>query len=149
MTMIFTIGGLAGQSLAPIRCLGDDADLDDRAGVDAVGHADLGASCSGSGGGSGSVLGAAGGAVGAAVGAWGLYTGSFVLFLAGSLLTGIYMSAQGFMRFAATDTASDAFRPKAISYVMAGGLISASSGRSSSRPRRMRWWCRSLGPTSP
>lgn len=38
------------------------------------------------------------------------------------------MSAQGFYRFAATDTASDAFRPKAISYVMAGGLISAIIG---------------------
>jgi MFS family permease len=38
------------------------------------------------------------------------------------------MSAQGFYRFAATDTASDNFRPKAISYVMAGGLISAVFG---------------------
>ncbi len=46
----------------------------------------------------------------------------------GSLLTGIYMSAQGFYRFAATDTASAEFRPKAISYVMAGGLVSAFVG---------------------
>ena len=38
------------------------------------------------------------------------------------------MSAQGFFRFAATDTASEAFRPKAISYVMAGGLVSAIIG---------------------
>lgn len=38
------------------------------------------------------------------------------------------MAAQGFYRFAATDTASDAFRPKAISWVMAGGLISAIVG---------------------
>ena len=38
------------------------------------------------------------------------------------------MSAQGFYRFAAADTASDAFRPKAISYVMAGGLVSAVLG---------------------
>jgi MFS family permease len=38
------------------------------------------------------------------------------------------MSAQGFYRFAATDTASDEFRPKAISYVMAGGLLSAIVG---------------------
>ncbi|MEO0390523.1 MAG: MFS transporter, partial [Pseudomonadota bacterium] len=34
----------------------------------------------------------------------------------------------GFFRFAAADTASDAFKPKAISYVMAGGLISAFIG---------------------
>jgi MFS family permease len=38
------------------------------------------------------------------------------------------MSAQGFYRFAATDTASKKFRPKAISYVMAGGLLSAIIG---------------------
>jgi MFS family permease len=43
-------------------------------------------------------------------------------------LTGVYMSAQGFYRFAAADTADDAFRPKAISYVMAGGLASAVIG---------------------
>ncbi|PUB19332.1 MFS transporter [Yoonia sediminilitoris] len=73
-------------------------------------------------------IGAFGGAAGAIVSAWGLYSGSFVTLLAGSYLTGIYMSAQGFYRFAATDTASDAFRPKAISYVMAGGLLSAIIG---------------------
>jgi MFS family permease len=73
-------------------------------------------------------LGAFAGAMGAAVSAYGLYTGSFVILLAGSYLTGIYMSAQGFYRFAATDTASEAFRPKAISYVMAGGLLSAIVG---------------------
>lgn len=73
-------------------------------------------------------LGAFAGAIGAAVSAYGLYTGSFFILLAGSYLTGIYMSAQGFFRFAAGDTASDAFRPKAISYVMAGGLLSAVFG---------------------
>ena len=73
-------------------------------------------------------LGAFAGAVGAAVSAYGLYLGSFAILLAGSYLTGIYMSAQGFYRFAATDTASEAFRPKAISYVMAGGLLSAIVG---------------------
>ena len=73
-------------------------------------------------------LGAFAGAAGAAMAAYGLYTGSFLTLLAGSYVTGIYMSAQGFYRFAATDTASEAFRPKAISYVMAGGLLSAIVG---------------------
>ena len=73
-------------------------------------------------------LGTTGGAIGGAVGAYGLYTASFTLFLIGSFLTGIYMSAQGFYRFAAADTASDGFRPKAISYVLAGGLLSAIIG---------------------
>jgi len=73
-------------------------------------------------------IGAIGGAVGALTSAYGLWIGSFALLLAGSYMTGIYMSAQGFYRFAATDTASEAFRPKAISYVMAGGLLSAVVG---------------------
>jgi len=73
-------------------------------------------------------VGALCGALGAAVAAYGLQVGSFTLLLLGSYLTGIYMSAQGFYRFAAADSASDAFRPKAISYVMAGGLLSAIFG---------------------
>ncbi|MEJ6401751.1 MFS transporter [Yoonia sp. 2307UL14-13] len=73
-------------------------------------------------------LGAFAGAAGALVAAEALKSGSFSLLLAGSYLTGIYMSAQGFYRFAATDTASDVFRPKAISYVLAGGLLAAIIG---------------------
>lgn len=73
-------------------------------------------------------LGAIGGAIGAAIAAYGLYVGSFAVLLLGSYFTGIYMSAQGFYRFAAADQASDAFRPKAISYVMAGGLLAAIFG---------------------
>jgi len=76
----------------------------------------------------GFVIGALAGAAGALIAAYGLYISSFPVLLAGSYLTGIYMSAQGFYRFAATDTASEAFRPKAISYVMAGGLLSAIIG---------------------
>ncbi|WP_179379605.1 MFS transporter [Jannaschia marina] len=73
----------------------------------------------------GFMLGAGAGASGAALSMLALVTGQFWLFLAGAYLTGIYMSTLGFYRFAATDTASDSFRPKAISYVMAGGLVSA------------------------
>ena len=73
-------------------------------------------------------VGALGGALGAAISAYGLYVASFPLLLLGSYFTGIYMSAQGFYRFAATDTATPAFRPKSISYVMAGGLLSAIFG---------------------
>lgn len=52
----------------------------------------------------------------------------FVLFCAASLILGIYVSAQAFYRFAAADMASPAFRPKAISFVLAGGLLSAVLG---------------------
>lgn len=73
-------------------------------------------------------VGAAGGGLGAAIAAYGLWIDSFPIFLLGSYFSGIYMSAQGFYRFAATDTASADYKPKAISYVMAGGLLSALIG---------------------
>ncbi|MFD3189587.1 MFS transporter [Sedimentitalea sp. HM32M-2] len=127
MAMIFTIGGLAGQSLASNICL---ATLP-------ISLIVLGSMLSATpvsaimqkfGRRTGFFFGALGGALGGIIGAYGLYLGSFPIFLVGSFATGIYMSAQGFYRFAAADTASDAFRPKAISYVMAGGLASAIIG---------------------
>ena len=127
MPMIFTIGGLAGQTLAPNPCY---ATLP-------ISLIVLGSMLAANplsmimqryGRRVGFFVGALGGALGGAVGAYGLYLHSFEVFLTGSLLTGIYMSAQGFYRFAAADTASEAFRPKAISYVMAGGLASALIG---------------------
>ncbi|MFZ5962973.1 MFS transporter [Thalassococcus sp. BH17M4-6] len=127
MPMIFIIGGLAGQSLASNVCL---ATLP-------ISLIVLGSMLTATpiswfmqrfGRRAGFFVGAVGGALGGAVGAYGLYLASFPVFLAGSFLTGIYMSAQGFYRFAAADTASASFRPKAISYVMAGGLASAIIG---------------------
>lgn len=127
MPMIFTIGGLAGQSLASNLCF---ATLP-------ISLIVLGSMLSATpiswlmqqyGRRAGFFVGAGAGAIGGAVGAYGLYIASFPIFLLGSLITGTYMSAQGFYRFAAADTASDAFRPKAISYVMAGGLASAIIG---------------------
>lgn len=127
MPMIFTIGGLAGQTLATNVCF---ATLP-------ISLIVLGSMVSATpmslimqkyGRRAGFFLGAIGGAAGGAIGAIGLYQQSFTIFLIGSFLTGIYMSAQGFFRFAAADTASDEFRPKAISYVMAGGLASAIIG---------------------
>lgn len=76
----------------------------------------------------GFLIGTLGGALGAAIGAYGLIESSFPLFLLGSYFTGIYMSAHGFYRFAAIDTATEEFRPKAMSYVMAAGLIAAILG---------------------
>lgn len=76
----------------------------------------------------GFLLGAAAGATGSAIAAYALWIDSFALFLFGSFITGAYMSAQGFYRFAATDLASPEYLPKAVSWVMAGGLISAILG---------------------
>ena len=127
LPMIFTIAGLAGQSLAPNKCW---ATLPISLLVigSMLTATPLSAFMAKYGRRAGFILGTVGGTIGAATGALGLYYGSFALFLLGALFSGIYMSAQGFYRFAAADTASDAFRPKAISWVMAGGLLSAVVG---------------------
>jgi MFS family permease len=127
MPMMFIVGGLAGQSLASNVCL---ATLPISLIVlgSMLSATPLSAIMQRYGRRAGFAVGATGGALGGIVGATGLYLGSFPVFLIGSLLTGIYMSAHGFYRFAAADTASEAFRPKAISYVMAGGLASAVIG---------------------
>jgi MFS family permease len=127
VTMVFVVGGLAGNMLAPIHCL---ATLP-------ISMIVFGAMITAPwlsgfmqrhGRRSGFLVGAAGGLLGTGIAAWGLSVGSFALFLVGSFLTGVYMAAQGFYRFAATDTASESFKPKAISWVLAGGLISAFTG---------------------
>jgi MFS family permease len=127
ITMIFVIGGLAGQQLAPNPCL---ATLP--ISLIVLGSMTtapwLSALMQRKGRRFGFVVGSLGGLIGSGIAAWGLFVGDFWMLVAGSYLTGTYMSAQGFYRFAATDTASDAFKPKAISYVMAGGLLSALIG---------------------
>ncbi len=127
MPMIFIIGGLAGQSLASNICF---ATLP--ISMIVLGNmlcaTPMSAFMQRHGRRAGFWVGTLGGALGAGIGAFGLSIASFPVFLIGSLFTGVYMSAQGFYRFAASDTANDAFRPKAISYVMAGGLFSAIIG---------------------
>ncbi|MFT4708080.1 MAG: MFS family permease [Ascidiaceihabitans sp.] len=127
MPLIFTIGGLAGQSLASNICF---ATLPISMIVlgSMLAATPLSAIMQRYGRRVGFWMGTMGGALGAAICAYALYISSFPLFLFGSFFTGVYMSAQGFYRFAAADSASDAFRPKAISYVMAGGLASAIIG---------------------
>ena len=127
MPVTFILGGLAGQLLAPNRCLatlpisviilGSMLSAPVLAGLMQRRGRRLGFA-----------IGAAGGGVGSLLAALGLVQGSFALFLAGSLLSGLYMSAQGFYRFAATDGASEAYRPRAISMVMGAGLASAILG---------------------
>ncbi len=127
LPMIFIIGGLAGTTLTPNICF---ATLPITMIVlgSMVTATPISAFMQRFGRTAGFFVGATGGAVGAGIGALGLIYSNFWLFLLGSFLTGVYMSAQGFYRFAATDVASEDFRPKAISYVMAGGLISAVIG---------------------
>lgn len=127
ITMIFVVGGLVGKMIAPTPCL---ATLP-------ISMIVFGSMTTAPwlsqvmqrfGRRTGFIVGSLGGLSGSSIAAYGLSVDSFAVLLIGSYMTGMYMSAQGFYRFAATDTASDAFKPKAISFVLAGGLLSALIG---------------------
>ena len=127
MPMIFVVGGLAGLMIAPSPALATIP-------ISLIVFGSmttapwLSALMQKYGRRVGFFVGALGGALGAGITSLGLYLDNFAVFLVGFYLTGIYMSAHGFYRFAAADSASDDFRPRAISYVMAGGLLSALIG---------------------
>src|SRR5204863_7727217 len=72
----------------------------------------------------GATLGIAAGLL-AAAGAW---LASIWLLSAGTFLVGVYQAFGQFYRFAAGEVADDAFRPRAISLVLAGGVVAALLG---------------------
>lgn len=127
ISMVFITAGLAGAMIAPSRCI---ATLP-------ISMVTLGSALSARflsgfmarhGRRAGFTLACIIAAIGAAIAFIGLQTASFVLFTAGCTLIGAYMSAQGFHRFAAADTAPEALQPRMISLVQAGGLFSALAG---------------------
>jgi MFS family permease len=62
------------------------------------------------------------------VGALAVVQGSFAMFSFGTFLCGAYQAFVLQYRYAAADTATPAFRPKAISWTLAGGLAAAFVG---------------------
>src|SRR5262245_22687924 len=54
--------------------------------------------------------------------------GSFALFILGAFCAGLYAAAHQSYRLAAADTASERFRPKAIAWVLAGGVFAGIIG---------------------
>ena len=127
MTMQFIAGGLVGQVLTPWACI---ATLP-------ISMMILGSTLSARplarfmarhGRQMGFTLAAAMGALGGLVSFIGIYLGSFWVYVAGTTLSGTYMAAQGFFRFAAVDGAEPALHGKAISAVMAGGLVAGVLG---------------------
>ncbi|MFA7666779.1 MAG: MFS transporter [Burkholderiaceae bacterium] len=76
----------------------------------------------------GFLFGAALGVLGGLAGAWGIYQASLALLSFGTFLVGCYQAFAQFYRFAASEVADDAFRPRAISLVMAGGVVAALAG---------------------
>ena len=71
----------------------------------------------------GFLTGGAFGLAGAAVATLAVWAGNFALLCAGTFLLGAYNAFGQYYRFAAADTAPADFKAKAISYVLAGGLV--------------------------
>jgi len=68
------------------------------------------------------------------LGSFAILRGSFPLFCCATFLGGLYGAVSQSYRFAAADGASLAFRPKAVSWVMAGGVFAGVLG-----PQLVQW----------
>ena len=71
----------------------------------------------------GFTMGAVTGMIGAGICSLALVTANFWLFCIGTMVFGVYNAVAQYYRFAAADAASVEFRAKAISLVLAGGLV--------------------------
>src|SRR5690348_12440315 len=80
------------------------------------------------------VAGTACGTLTGLVGAFAILHASFWLFCGATFLGGLYGAVAQSYRFAAADGASAAFRPKAVSWVMAGGVFAGVLG-----PQLVQW----------
>jgi MFS family permease len=76
----------------------------------------------------GFVLGALIGGLGGVVSAWAIFERDFLLFCLGNALWGAFQATAQYYRFAAADAAAPAFRSRAVSYVLAGGVAAALIG---------------------
>jgi len=68
------------------------------------------------------------GLAGAALAAAGVFKADFSIFCFGTTLIGVFNGFGQYYRFAAAEVAADDFRSRAISYVLAGGVIAAFAG---------------------
>ncbi|TQK03912.1 MFS transporter [Herbaspirillum sp. SJZ102] len=73
-------------------------------------------------------LGAASCCVGGLVSVWSVWHGDFWTFCAGTALVGVFQAFAQYYRLAAADAVSDEFKSRAISTVLAGGVIAAIAG---------------------
>lgn len=76
----------------------------------------------------GFIFGALLGMIGAAIAGYSIYMASFWGFTLGAMMVGTYTAFGNYYRFAAIDIAGPEFRSKAVSYVMAGGLVAGFLG---------------------
>ena len=137
--MVMAIGGLAGAAVAPNPQLATLPIATMFLGT-AVGIVPAATWMTRVGRRAGFVAGAALGVGGGLLAALGVWLGSLWLVAAGTFLVGAYQAFAQFYRFAAGEVADDAFRPRAISLVLAGGVVAAIAG-----PQLGRWGSGLLG----
>lgn len=125
--LILTIGGLAGQLLAPSASLATLPIATVAIGT-AVATIPASLLMSRLGRRTGFLAGAAFGAAGGGVAALAVAIGSFPLLCLGTFIVGAYQACAQFYRFAAAEAASPEFRSRAISLVLAGGVVAAVLG---------------------
>jgi MFS family permease len=76
----------------------------------------------------GFLLGSVLGVLGGLVAAWGIHSRSLLVLATGTWLIGAYQGFAQFYRFAASEIATEDYRPRAIALVMAGGVVAAFLG---------------------
>jgi MFS family permease len=81
----------------------------------------------------GFTLGAIFAILGSLVCAWSIYARSFWSLCLGTLILGVYFAAGQYYRFAAADAAAVEFKSKAISLVLAGGIVGGFVGPETSK----------------
>ncbi|HXV07221.1 MAG TPA: MFS transporter [Burkholderiales bacterium] len=81
----------------------------------------------------GFTLGAAAGLLGALICTLAVAAGSFALFCLGTFIAGTYTASGGYYRFAAADAVGMGFKSRAISLVLAGGILGGILGPESSK----------------
>ena len=74
------------------------------------------------------MIGSCFGILGSAISVYAIFNHQFWLFAAGSFFIGMFNGFATYFRFAAVEVVSEVNRPKAISYVMVGGVIAAFIG---------------------
>ena len=139
-SMLIIMSGLVGASLAADKAL---ATLPVSATVTGVLVATIPASLmmKRTGRRLGFIVGAVIGILGGAIAAFALYIQDFWLFTLGTFLAGVQGGFAQFYRFAAADVAAPDFKSKAISLVLAGGVVAAVAG-----PELVKWTSEMLAP---
>lgn len=125
--LIVTIGGLAGLRLAPEPHLAT-LPLASIALGNAVATMPASLLMARIGRKPGFMIGTLLGGAGGLVAAWAMASASFALLCLGLLLAGAYQGFAQFYRFAAAEAARPEFRTRALSWVLAGGVVAALAG---------------------